>query len=158
MRSIRAALLVLAALGVGSQAVAQDTWSPAQREVLEAMDRLSAATAPGGSGADAYAAVLADGFSRWTLGGEAVNDRTSWVASVRDWFDDGWRVADRTVEQVEIVIRGDLAFTRRVVTETFQGPDGERADPGTAALAEVWVRDGGTWRLWRVDARPLGDR
>jgi ketosteroid isomerase-like protein len=148
-------LVVLLLTGTAVPSAAQDDWSPQQRQVLAAIGQLSAATAPDGGGPDAYAAVLADDFSRWTLGGDVVRRKTEWVESVRGWFNDGWRVADRKTEHVEIVIRGDLAFTRRIVTESFVGPDGERPDPGSAALAEVWVREGGEWLLLRVDAHPL---
>lgn len=151
------ASLVMACAG-GSVASAQDTWTVEQRQVLAAIEQLSAATAPGGGGADAYAAVLDDDFSRWTLGGDAVTDKEAWVEGVRAWFDDGWRVAERKTTHVEIVMRGDVAFTRRVVTESFVGPGGERPAPGTAALAEVWARHGAEWRLLRVDAILLEDR
>ena len=130
-------------------------WSAEQREILDAIARLSAATAPGGGGADDYAMMLTDDFSRWTIGSDVVNGKPDWVEGVREWFDDGWRVAERQVEGLDITVRGNIAFTRRIVTEAFVGPDGERPAPGTAALAEVWVREDAQWQLLRVDARPL---
>lgn len=131
---------------------AQESWTPAQQEVLAAIERLSASTAPGGAGADAYGAVLAEDFSRWTLGSEALDDKQSWVEGVRGWFDDGWRVSDRDTRHLEIVVRDPYAFTRRIVEESYLGPEGERST-STAALAEVWVRESGDWRLLRVDVR-----
>jgi opacity protein-like surface antigen len=154
VRVVTVTCAVLVAAGAAVPAVAQETRNAEQQQILAAIEQLSAATAPEGGGADAYAAILADDFSRWTLGGES-HDRTSWVEGVRGWFDDGWRVAERRTEHLEIEVRGTLAFTRRIVTEQFRGPDGELADPGTAALAEVWVRGDHGWQLWRVDARPL---
>lgn len=127
---------------------------PEQRAVLAAMTRLSDATAPGGGGADAYAAVLHEAYSRWTVGSDAINDKPRWVEGVRGWFDDGWRVADREVQHLEITVRGDYAFTRRVVEETYLGPEGERSVSG-AALAEVWFHGESGWLLLRVDAHPL---
>jgi hypothetical protein len=50
----------------GVAAVAQGNWTSEQHQVLAAIERLSASTALGGAGPDAFAAVLADGFSRWT--------------------------------------------------------------------------------------------
>ncbi|NIP57094.1 MAG: DUF4440 domain-containing protein, partial [Gemmatimonadetes bacterium] len=106
------------------------------------------------AGADAYGAVLADDFSRWTIGSDLVNGKEDWVEGVREWFEDGWRVSDRDTRHLEIVVRDDHAFTRRVVEETYLGPEGERST-ATAALAEVWVREDGEWRLLRVDVRPV---
>lgn len=137
-----------------SQVSAQDSWTTDERQVLAAMERLSAATAPDGAGADAYAAVLTDDFSRWTTGSGVVNDKQSWVAGVREWFDDGWRVTDRNQEIVEISVKGDMALTRRIVEETYLGPDGENS-VSRAALAEVWARSDGVWLLYQVNVDVL---
>ena len=118
------------------------------------MGRLSAATAPDGAGASEYGAVLAADFTRWTVGSSDISDKTSWVQGIQEWFEDGWRVSDRQTQHVEIVVRDDLAFTRRIVEETYLGPDGERSVSG-AALAEVWVRGDHGWLLLRVDVHPL---
>ncbi len=152
----RGVALALAVLCPSSGALAQDSWTPEQREVLAAMEELSDSTAPNGTGADAYGAVLAEGFSRWTIGSAVMNDKHDWVEGVREWFDEGWRVADRQTQHLEILIRGDLAFTRRMVEETYLGPAGEQSKSG-AALAEVWVRSDLGWRLLRVDVHPLAD-
>jgi hypothetical protein len=63
--------------------------------------------------------------------------------------------ASRDRDVCRAVHDGSSGVTRRVVTESFTGPDGERPAPGTAALAEVWVREGTDWRSLRVDARPV---
>jgi ketosteroid isomerase-like protein len=132
-------------------------WSPGQREILDAIARLSAATAPGGGGADDYAARLTDDFSRWTIGSDSVIGKQAWVDGIRGWFDDGWRVSDRQSEVLEITVEGSTAFCRRIVSETYVGPDGEISPPARAALAEVWRRDGEGWRLQRVTVHPIQD-
>ena len=131
---------------------ADDSWSPEQQAVIESMQRLSASTAPDGKGADEYGSVLAEDFSRWTTGSTLVNHKEAWVEGVRGWFDDGWRVADREQTIVEITIVAEYAFTRRIVEETYLGPDGE-SSVSKAALAETWIRsDDGRWMLLRVNA------
>ena len=132
---------------------AQETWTPEQLQVLAAMERLSAATAPGGGGPDAYGAVLSDDFSRWTLGSESINDKADWVAGVKEWFDDGWRVSDRKTRGLEITVTGGFAFTRRIVHETYIGPDGESTE-SSAALAEIWILGDAGWLLYMVNVRP----
>lgn len=130
-------------------------WSPRQREILDAMAELSASTAPGGGGADDYAAMLTDDFSRWTIGSDVLNGKQDWVKSVRTWYEDGWRVSDRQVEVLEVTVEGGTAFSRRIVSETYSAPDGETLPPTRAALAEVWRRDGEGWRLQRVTVHPI---
>lgn len=132
----------------------QQTWTPEQRQVIEAIERLSAATTPAGSGAGVYADVLADDFSRWTVGSTVLDDKHSWVEGLRQWWDEGWRVADRATRFLEIIVRGDYAFVRRIVTETYLSPGGERS-ASTAALAEIWVWERATWRLLHVNVHPL---
>ena len=132
-------------------------WSPRQREILDAIAGLSAATAPGGGGTDDYAAVLTDDFSRWTIGSDSVIGKQEWVDGIRGWFDDGWRVSDRQSEVLEITVEGSTAFSRRIVSETYVGPDGEISPSARAALAEVWRRDGEGWRLQRVTVHPIQD-
>ena len=123
-------------------------------QVLEAMEQLSAATAPGGAGADAYGAVLAEEFSRWTIGSNKTSGKTDWVEGVREWFDDGWRVSDRKTQILEIRMRDDTAYIRRIVTESYTGPENEQS-VSTAALAEVWVRGNDDWLLLFVNVHPM---
>ncbi len=130
-------------------------WSPGQREIFDAIARLSAATAPGGGGADEYAAMLTEDFSRWTIGSDVLNGKADWVEGIRTWFDDGWRVSDRQAEVLEITIEGGTAYSRRIVSESYTGPDGEPSPPASAALAEVWRREGEGWRLQRVTVHPI---
>jgi len=140
-----------------SFAWAQDSWTTEQLEILASMELLSATTAPNGTGADGYAAVLAEGFSRWTTGSSIVNSKQAWVDGVRDWFDDGWRVVERDQEIVEIIVIGEYAFTRRVVEETYQSPSGD-SSVSKAGLAETWIRGEGVWLLLRANADVLSDQ
>ncbi len=147
----------------GATALAEPTWDPSQQAVLAAIGRLSASTAPGGGGADAYGAILADDFSRWTVGSTELNDKGSWVDGIRGWFDDGWRVVDRKSTNLEIRVVDRNAYSRRIVEETYQGPDGDRSS-ATAAVAEVWVNvaasgegEGADWRLFLVNVHPIPD-
>jgi hypothetical protein len=121
---------------------------------LASIELLSATTAPNGTGANGYAAVLAEGFSRWTTGSNIVNSKQAWVDGVRGWFDDGWRVVDRKQDVVEILVIGEYAFTRRVVEETYQSPSGE-SSVSKAGLAETWIRGESAWLLLRVNADVL---
>ncbi len=145
-------LAVSATVGVS----AQDAWTAEQLAVLDAIERLSAATGPGGGGAEAYAETLAEDYSRWTLGSDKQNGKKEWVDGIRGWFDEGWRVTDRRVENLDVTIRGNIAFTRRRVHETYLGPDGSRSS-SASAVAEVWIKEAvdSTWKLSRVDIHPL---
>jgi hypothetical protein len=122
--------------------------------VREAMARLSASTAPEGGGPDAYAQTLAGDFARWTVGSDVINDRDAWVEGMRTWWVDGWRVSGREENLLELSTRDGFAFTRRVVTETYVGPEGE-STVATAALAEVWVQEGDAWKLLLVNVHPM---
>jgi len=133
--------------------VALQDGSAGEAGVREAMEGLSAATAPDGGGPDAYAEMLAGDFARWTVGSEIINDRDGWVGGMRTWWDDGWRVSGREENLLELLIRDGFAFTRRIVTETYTGPDGETSS-ATAALAEVWVQEGEGWKLVLVNVHP----
>ena len=130
-------------------------WSPRQREILDAIAKLSASTAPGGGGADDYAAMLTEDFSRWTIGRNVVTSKQDWVDGIRTWYEDGWRVSDRQAEVLEITVEGATAYSRRIVTETYTAADGETTAPTRAALAEVWSRGGEGWRLRRVTAHAV---
>jgi hypothetical protein len=150
----RGFVLLLALAWPVSQAIAQDSWTPDQQGILISIERLSEATAPGGSGADGYGAVLSDQFSRWTTGSSSVTGKQEWVEGIREWFEDGWRVADRDQSILEISVVGDFAFTRRIVVEGYLGPDGDTTE-SRAALAETWIRGDGGWLLLRVNVDVL---
>jgi hypothetical protein len=142
---------------LSATAQSQSSWSPEQSSLLASIHKLSASTAPDGAGADGYAAVLAENFSRWTTGSQVINRKTEWVEGVRGWFDDGWRVVDRNETIIEIKIRADEAFTRRIVEETYLGPNDERS-VSRAARAETWVRSDRGWLLLRVNVDVLGSQ
>lgn len=149
-------LVVLASILflTGRFSIAQDSWTSEQLQVLEAIERLSSATAPGGEGADAYAASLAEDFSRWTVGSKGTANNIEWIEGIREWFDDGWRVSDREIEFLEIRIRDDIAFVRRIVMESYVGPAAEKST-SKAALSEVWVRGTDGWLLLIVNVHPM---
>ena len=134
-------------------AVAQ---SDRKSELMAAIDQLSASTAPEGRGADAYAELLHSGLSRWTVGSDKIVEKEEWVEGIRGWFTDGWRVSDRQSEIVELSFRHDLAFLRRVVTETYLGPEGDTSS-SKAALSETWVSNEGKWLLFRVEVAVIPD-
>jgi hypothetical protein len=155
MRELKAiAAFLLGLFVLPPSTAAEDSWSAEQEQVLTAIQHLSATTAPGGSGADGYGRLLSEGFSRWTVGSEIVNGKEMWVEGIREWFDAGWRVSDRKSQTLEIQILGDTAFTRRLVTETYLGPEDETST-SSAALAEVWVRAEDGWLLHLVNVHPL---
>ena len=134
---------------------AQD-WSKEEQQVINAIGRLSASTAPDGGGADAYGEMLTDDFSRWTVGSSQINYKKEWVEGIREWFDEGWRVSDRKVDFLEITIQNNLAFTRRNVEETYLGPDGDTS-VSKAAVAETWIKTKEDWLLLRVNVHPILD-
>jgi ketosteroid isomerase-like protein len=150
----RARVLLLMLLFACVQVTAQESWTKEQKEILTSIERLSGSTASGGTGADGYAAVLAEDYSRWTIGSNLLNTKKAWVEGVREWFDGGWRISDRKQEVLDISVRGDYAFTRRIVEESFLGPDGETTN-SKAGLAEIWVRGETGWLLLRVDVDVL---
>ncbi len=135
--------------------LADEAGSPERQEILDAIAQLSAATAADGGGADAYGAMLTSGFSRWTIGSDAVEGRETWLAGIRDWFEQGWRVVDRQGRVIDLLVEDDRAFARRIVTETYAAPDGDRSPPATAALDEAWRRIDGQWLLHRVTVHPV---
>ena len=150
LRSAATILIVL----VCATIVAAEEHSAEEQQIIDAIERLSAATAPGGGGPDAYAEVLASDFTRWTMGEGEIQDRDAWVDGMRGWWEDGWRVTARETDYLEIAVLGEFATMRRIVTESYRGPEDEESRSRTA-LAETWVRRAGEWRLLRVNARPL---
>jgi len=134
----------------GAQAQSGESWTAEQQQVINAMDQLSQATAVDGGGAEDYAAVLSENYSRWTAGSQLVNDKTSWVAGLDGWFTDGWRVTDRSTQVIDIEVQASFAFVRRIVNETYLGPEDSQSQ-ANAALAEVWVREGDQWKLMQVN-------
>jgi hypothetical protein len=117
---------------------------------------LSETTSPNGKGADYYGKFLADDFSRWTIGSQITNDKENWVAGVRQWFDDGWRVTNREQEIIENLIINNMAHIRRIVTETYSGPNGD-STLSKAAIAEIWIHSNEEWLLYRVNVYPMNN-
>ena len=134
----------------------QEKWDSEQKQLIETMNLLSETTAPDGNGADAYENYLSENFNRWTIGSSITNNKEKWVEGVREWFDDGWRVSKREQQMLEILIMGEFAHTRRIVTETYLGPKGDTSI-SKAALAEIWKKKNDKWLLYRVNVHPMAN-
>ncbi|HNR76165.1 MAG TPA: DUF4440 domain-containing protein [Parvularculaceae bacterium] len=129
-------------------------WNADEKAVIAQMTALSQSTREGGGGADAYAAMLAPGFTRWTVGGNVINGRDAWIEGVADWLNEGGLVLGGTNDVLEITIEDDFAATRRIVVERMKNPDGSVATYRTG-VAEIWRRDeNGAWLLWRASVKP----
>ena len=124
--------------------------------VIKAMEGLSAATAPGGGGVEAYGAILAEDFTRWTIGEEKLYTKEEWLKGLKSWFDHSMSVVDRKMEYMEMDLQGDVAFTRRIVTET-QADEFDKESSYKSALSEVWVKRKGAWLLLRADVTSMKD-
>jgi len=147
-------ILLLLFVMISEMLISQNNWTPAQQEIIDTMEGFSETTAPQGKGGDAYGTFLTETFSRWTLGSDKINRKAEWIESVKSWFDIGWRVTHRSSEYVEILVEKNTAFIRRVVTETYLGPEGDTST-STAALTEIWKKTIDDWQLDRVDVIPL---
>jgi len=140
------------AVAICSTGVRAQDWNVDQLAVIAAIDALSETTSLEGRGGEAYGDLLAEGFTRWTVGEASITGRTALIESIHEWWDDGWRVADRRSRIVELTVFGDMAVTRRLVYERYLGPDGESSE-SNSAVGEVWVRKEGRWRLFRADVQ-----
>lgn len=134
----------------------QESYTRDKKAILSVMNNLFETTAPGGKGAKAYGSFLADDFSRWTIGSTVVNDKKEWLNGIKDWFNDGWRVTDRDQQIIEILVLNDIAHTRRIVTESYLGPEGEKST-SKAALVEIWVFRNDNWVLYRVNVQSINN-
>ena len=134
----------------------QDQYTSDQKAILSVMNKLFETTAPGGKGAKAYGNFLADDFSRWTIGSTVVNGKQKWLDGINDWFSDGWRVTERDQQIIEILVLNDIAHTRRIVSESYLGLEGETSS-SKAALVEIWVFRNDKWLLYRVNVHPINN-
>ncbi len=66
-------------------------------------------------------------------------------------------MASRESRMLDSTILGDRAFTQRIVTETYRGPDGEVSGPSTFGLEETWQHVDGNWLLQRSMVYPIDD-
>ncbi|MDX1627854.1 MAG: DUF4440 domain-containing protein [Fulvivirga sp.] len=154
MKYVLLTLIGLLLMSSTPYSYAQNHWTPEQLELLQTISQFSETTSPEGRGADAYAAFLTEDFTRWTIGNDKINNKMTWVDGVREWFDDGWRVSERESTNLHILIKDNFAFTRRIVTETYLGPDGDTSK-AKAALAEVWIKKQSQWKLFSVNVHPI---
>jgi hypothetical protein len=124
-----------------------------EKNIKARMWELSETMKNGGSGASGYSQVLAPNYTRWTVGSEKINDKTNWMKGIQDWFDSGWRVTESNNNILEIDVVETHAFVRRVVSETYVGPNGENEIYQTG-VAEIWVKNDDYWFLFRASVAP----
>lgn len=139
---------------LAGSATAEPEWNEQQQQIVVAMQQLADASDYKSVNTEAYANMLCDDFSRWTIGSQAINDKAGWVEGVSTWISRGWSVAARTAEILDIEVNGEFAFSRRIVTEAYIGPNQQSA-MSTSALAETWHKDSSGWKLHRLAVHPL---
>jgi len=151
--SLATFLLVFSFSFTSSILYSQDDTKTKKTELLKAMEEFSATTSINGKGAESYGSFLSNEFSRWTLGDSTMTNKKEIVVSVHGWFQEGWRVIDRKFENIEILVKDNYAFTRRIAHETYEGPSGDNSF-STASLTEIWQKKDGKWLLLRVNVDP----
>ncbi len=144
-------IIPLATYSWGQEKTAKD-----YEGVIKAMEGLSAATASKGGGVEAYGAILAEDFTRWTIGEEKLYTKEDWLKGLKSWFDHSMRVVNRKMDYIEMDLQGDFAFTRRIVTE-IHADELDKRSTYKSALSEVWVKRKGTWLLLRADVTTMKD-
>lgn len=111
----------------------------------ERVDELASSTLVDGAGWEVYGQILHPDYSRWAMG-QVYERREKFVASLKEWWDYGMRVAEREIDLVGVDIVGDLAIIRFKTTESFVGPEGP-AEGFTGFVTNVWVKERGDWML-----------
>jgi hypothetical protein len=98
---------------------------------------------------EAAAEILADDYALVVTHPEAaVMPREEWLRVLPSYEVSAYEIHDRTVE-----IREDVAVVvqRIAMTAVVFGVDRS----GVFILVDLWVRDAGTWRVWRRHSTPL---
>ncbi len=100
---------------------------------------------------DAVAAadVLHRGYSLClVIPSSVVIPRDVWLATLPDYVVHEWSVEELQVEDL-----GDVAavLQRGFQRATVQG----RSRDGVFVVSDVWLREGGVWRIWRRHSTPL---
>jgi ketosteroid isomerase-like protein len=74
--------------------------------------------------------------------------RAAWVATLPDYVVHEWSVQELQVEEL-----GDVAavLQRGLQRATVQGQPRD----GVFVVSDVWLREGGVWRVWRRHSTPL---
>ncbi len=74
--------------------------------------------------------------------------RAEWLATLPDYVVHEWRVQQRQVE-----VNGEVAA---VLQQGFQRATvhGQARD-GVFVLSDIWLREGGVWRVWRRHSTPF---
>jgi hypothetical protein len=124
------------------------------KSIKAVMKRIAQSTSSDGLGADEYGKYLHAEFTRWSMKDSEEINKTDFIESVREWFDEGWRVPTREAQIVSFKVIGDMAFSRRIVTETYSGPDGESGS-SKSALSETWKKENNNWLLFSVEVVPI---
>lgn len=124
-----------------------------EQQIMARLSELSASMKKNGQGAKAYAQVLDDNYSRWTMGSQKINDKAAWLEGIEDWFESGWRVEKSDNKILSLAFAHNRAFVRRIATEYYLGPKGEKEAYRTG-IAEVWLKRGNNWYLQQVQVAP----
>lgn len=123
-------------------------------DLTASLDALSETMQVDGAGPDQYESFLHPAFSRWDLGGEVV-DRKTLVASLREWWEEGFRVSDGRSRIVHVAIQDDVAVVRFERFERFVDRDGQETGTFSGFVTQVWIGDSGGWKLFSIDISPL---
>jgi hypothetical protein len=143
---VAAAFLLLATAGVAAR-------DDSRADLEAAIDSFSRTTTVGGGGWEMYSAFLHEGFTR-CYAGTPVVERDALVASVKDWWESGMRVAEDESHLLRLDVVGDVGIARLEVLEKFVDSDSVPAGEFHGFVTQVWVRGTDGWKLLSLEISP----
>ena len=135
-----AALLTLFPIAVSGQSTDR-TWTPEQREVIEA-----ASTGPVGIETDfeRWESGYHSDWTYWRMGTDQVRPKDVHMDLVRGVIGDGNRVTGFELTPVDVIVRGETALLRYNAVETLVNAAGEEQIIHYSA-ASVFAMEDGRW-------------
>lgn len=128
-----------------------------RRADLEAaIEGFSQATKVGGAGWEMYAAFLREGFTR-CYAGTPVVERDALVASVKEWWESGMRVAEDESRLLRVDVVGNVGIARLEVLERYVDGDTVPAGEFHGFVSQVWVYGTDGWKLLSLEIAPAAD-
>ncbi len=128
--------------------------TPDEGSLRAAAAAFSLTTSVDGAGWQAYGSFLHADFTRWFVG-KRVFDRDGLIASVREWWQDGTRVASTESEIVHLSISGNLGVVRKNVTERYLDGKGKASGEFRGFAVQVWQYRDNRWQMLTLDIAPV---
>ncbi len=151
--NIRIIFVVSLSLLLATFSSSLEAESQMEGTLRETVEEFSESTTTGGGGWKAYESFLHSDFTRWYYGNNVLEKKVL-VDSIKEWWENGTRVAKDKSKILRIDIIGEIGIVRSEAIEYYMDTEGNATGSFHGYVTQVWTYKDNAWKMLVLEIAP----